>query len=122
MECTMRPWTVHRVPKERRWTDNLSFVMGQPWKHNKINEAGEEVILDTTPPAPSFHPATTVLPPTMYGEPVVRGMYVKEKDLGPDDGGTGYTGGCPGCKVLIKGTTATGHSGECRRMVKEKIS
>ena len=49
-------------------------------------------------------------------------MYVKKKDLGPDDGGIGYTAGCPGCKALIKGTAATGHSGDCRRRVKEKIS
>ena len=60
----------------------LSFVTGLSWKHSKNYEAGEEVVLDTTPPEPSFHPTTTVLPPTMSGEPVVRGMYVEKKDLG----------------------------------------
>ena len=55
MEGIMRPRTVHRVPKENRWTDNLEFVTGLPWKLNKDHEPGEEVLLDTVPRAPSSH-------------------------------------------------------------------
>ena len=29
-EGIMRPRTVHRVPKENRWADNLEFVTGLP--------------------------------------------------------------------------------------------
>lgn len=111
MERIMRPRTVDRVPKENRWADNSEFVTGVPWKLNKDHEPGEEVLLDIVPPAPPSHPSTTVLPPAMSG------------DLDPDEpGGIGYTGGRPGCKALIKGTTATGHNDDCRRRVGEKIS
>ena len=66
---------------------------------------------------------TTALPPTVSGEPVARRMYVKERDLDPDEpGGIGYTQGCPGCRAVIRGTThAIGHNEKCRRRVKEKI-
>ena len=33
-EGVFRPRTVARVPIEKRWIDNLSFVTALPWKHN----------------------------------------------------------------------------------------
>ena len=121
-------WFAFRIP-ERCLTRSgiflyLEFVPGLPSKPNNDHELGEEVLLDTIPPAPSSDPMATVLPPTVSGEPVVRRMYVKKRDLDPDEpGGIGYTIGCPGCKAIIKGTTyAIGQSEDCRRRVKEKIS
>ena len=62
----VRVRSVNRVPKQKRWEDNLSYVCGLPWKHNERHEAGEEVVFGPTPPEPSFHPVTATLPPT-YG-------------------------------------------------------
>ena len=112
MEGIMRPRTVHRAPQENRWKDNLEFIAGLPWKINKDHEPGEEVFLDTVPPAPSPHPMTPMLPPTVSGEPQVRRMYVKKADVDPaEEHGIGYTEGCPGCKALMKGSAyGVGHS------------
>ena len=33
-EGVFLPRTVRKVPVEKRWADNLSFVIGVPWKHN----------------------------------------------------------------------------------------
>ena len=118
----MRRRTVHKVPKEKRGTDNLSFVTGLPWKHSKNHEAGDEVVLDATHLEPSFHPTRTVLPPTTPWEPGVRGMYVKTNNLDPRGGGIGFTEGCPGCNALITGSIRTEHNGDCRLRVMEKIS
>ena len=62
-EGVFRPRTVRRVPVEKRWEDNLSFVTGVPWKHNTKHEAGEEVMLDAEPPVPSLKPVCSPLPP-----------------------------------------------------------
>ena len=81
------------------------------------------MLLDTIPPAPSSDPMATVLPPTVSGEPVVRRMYVKKRDLDPDEpGGIGYTEGCPGCEAVIEGTPyAIGHIEDCRPRVRGKL-
>lgn len=78
-EGVFRPRTISRVPAQKRWLDNLSFVTGLPWKHNASHEAGEEVMLDTEPPEPSSTPVCSPLPPKMLDEPMknLRGFYVK---------------------------------------------
>ena len=118
----MRPRTVHRVPQENRWKGNLELVNCMPWKINKDHEPGEEVFLDIVPPAPSPHPMTPMLPPTVSGEPGVRRMYVKQADVDPAEDGIGYTEGCVGCVVLMKGKVyAVVHNEDCRMRVKENI-
>ena len=121
----MRPRTVHRVPQEKRWKDKLEFVIGLPWKINKDHEPGEEVFLDIVPPAPSPHPMTPMLPPTVFGDPHVRRIHVKkEADLDPaEELGIGYTEGCPGCKALMKGSDyAVGYNEGCKRRVRERLA
>ena len=41
---------------EERLNDNLSLVIGLPWKHNAEHEVGEEVRLDVNAPEPSSNP------------------------------------------------------------------
>ena len=98
-----RPRTIARVPAETRWVDNLSFVIGLPWKHNVNHEVGEEVMLDTDAPEPSYTPMCSPLPPRMLEEPMrdLRGFYVKTPDLDPASGGIGFTDGCKCCRAII---------------------
>ena len=102
-EGVFRPRTISRVPAETRWIENLLFVTGLQWKHNVKREVGEEVMLDTEAPEPSYTPVCSPLPPRMLGEPMgdLRGFYVKIPDLDPASGGTGFTDGCKGCKAII---------------------
>ena len=103
-----RPRTVRRVPFEQRWVDNLSMVPWVPWKHNAKHEEGDEVLLSDEPPTPSTTPESTPLPPRSPQDPKIRDVrqfYVKQYDLDPDDGGIGYTDGCPGCRSIMYGAT-----------------
>ena len=102
------PRTIHRLPVEKRWVDDLSFVTGLPWKLNKEHEAGEDVVLDATPPAPSMEPTITSMPPTVTSEPTVRKFYVKVADLDPKSGCMGFAEGCAGCTAIILGKTRAG--------------
>ena len=87
-EGVFRPRTVYRVPAEERWIDNLSLVLGLPWKHNAGHEEGEEVMLDAYAPEPSSNPLGSPLPPRTLEEPmkVVKRFYVKTTDLDPSSG------------------------------------
>ena len=118
-EGVFRPRTIARVPAQKRWIDNLSFVTGLPWKHNASHEVGEEVMLDIEPPEPSFTPVCSPLPPRMLDEPMknLRGFYVKIPDLDPAGGGIGFTDGCKGCKAIIYGKSRVGHDNHCRHRV-----
>ena len=91
VDGTFRPRTIHRVPVEKRWVDNLSFVSGLPWKLNKDHDGDADVFVDENPPDPSVQPSTCRLPPTMVEEPVttVRQLYVKATDVDPSSGGLG---------------------------------
>ena len=60
-EGVFRPRTIARVPAETRWVENQSFVTGLPWKHNVNHEVGEEAMLDTYAPEPSFTPVCSPL-------------------------------------------------------------
>ena len=123
-----RPRTVRRVPLEQRWVDNLSMISCVPWKHNSRHEAGEEVLLSEEPPVPSMTSEVTAQPPRSSEDVKLRGVrqfYVKPYDLDPEDGGIGYTDGCPGCKAIIYGTASSNpraHSNKCRRRVIETAS
>ena len=121
---TFRPRTIHRVPVEKRWIDNLTFVSGLPWRLNKDHNGDAEVFLDENPPDPSLQPATCRLPPTMVEEPVttVRQFYVKATDVDPSSGGLGFMPGCPGCKAIINGKKSVAHSETCRLRVMEQAS
>ena len=123
-EGVFRPRTIARVPAETRWVDNLSFVTGLPWKHNVNHEVGEEVMLDTNAPEPSYTPVCSPLPPRMLEEPMkdVRGFYVKIPDLDPASGGRGFADGCKGCAAIISGKTRVGHEDHCRLRVIETAS
>jgi hypothetical protein len=92
-----------------------------PWKHNSRHEAGEEVLLSEEPPTPSMTPEVTPQPPRSPQDPKIRDVrqfYVKPYDLNPDDGGIGYTDGCPGCKSIVYGTEPRqAHSNKCRHRV-----
>ena len=124
-EGVFRPRTVARVPIEKRWIDNLSFVTGLPWKHNTKHEAGEEVMLDAEPPAPSLTPVCSPLPPRILEEPFMKDLrqfYVKAPDLDPGGGGIGFTDGCKGCKAIIYGKSRVGHDNHCRHRVIETAS
>ena len=115
-EGVFRAREVRRVPLESRWKDNLIFVKGLPWCHNDKHDAGEEVMLDLDPPAPSMTPATT-LPPPRGPEDMqkdLRGFYVKDYDLDPAKGGIGFTEGCKGCLTLMFGGSRVAHENHCR--------
>ena len=124
-EGVFRPRTVRRVPVEKRWEDNLSFVTGVPWKHNANHEAGEEVMLDAEPPVPSLKPVCSPLPPRILEEPClkdVRQFYVKKPDVDPARGGIGFTDGCKCCRAIIYGKPRVGHDSSCRHRVIETAS
>ena len=124
-EGVFRPRTVARLPVEKRWQENLSFVTGLPWKHNLKHEVGEEVMLDPEPPVPSDKPVTTQLPPRVQEEPSkdLRGFYVKTTDLDPAvQGGIRFTAGCKGCKAIMFGGKTVGHEAHCRHRVVKTAS
>ena len=120
-EGVFRPRTVHRVPVEKRWADNLKLVSGLPWKLNEDHDGDAEVFLNADPPEPSTQPRTSPLPPTMMQEPMnapVRSFYVRAKDVDPMSGGLGFTVGCPGCKAIINGAPRSiAHNESCRLRV-----
>ena len=125
-EGTIRPRTVHRVPVEKRWIDNLKFVSGLPWKLNKDHDGDSEVFLNMDPPEPSMQPKTSPLPPTMMEEPVhapARRFYVTARDVDPASGGLGFMPGCPGCVAIINGATrSVAHSETCRLRAMEQAT
>ena len=126
-EGVFRPRTVKRVPVEKRWGDNASFVTGTPWKQNSQHEVGEEVMLDVLgeAPTPSPTPVSSPLPPRTLGEPSVRNVrqfYVHKSDLDPKGGGIGFTDGCKGCRAIVYGKPRVGHDNHCRHRVIETAS
>jgi hypothetical protein len=124
-EGVFRPRTVGRVPVEKGWADNLSFVTGLPWKHNSTHEEGEEVTLDVVPPAPSSTPVCSPLPPRTLEEPYlknIRQLYVTRPDVDPAGGGIGFTDGCKGCRAIIYGKARVVHDNNCRHRVVETAS
>ena len=124
-EGVFRLRTVYRVPAEEMWNDNLSLVIGLPWKHNAEHEVGEDVMLDAYAPVPSSNPVGSPLPPRTLEEPmkVVKRFYAKTRNLDPSGGRIGWTAGCKGCEPISRGNVSqVAHSENCRMRVIEKTA
>ena len=96
---------IKMVPEIDAWDIELLLaVKGLPWDHLRADPAARIRL-----PAPEVH----VLPPPV-GEPAgpgARRVYIR-RDV--EIRKYGVTIGCPGCTAITAGTTAQGHSDECR--------
>ena len=106
---------IKMVPEVDAWDIELLLaVKGLPWDRRRADPAARIRL-----PAPEV-PPEHVLPPPV-GEPAgprPRRVYIR-RDVGIRK--YGVTIGCPGCMAIKAGTTAQGHSDECRARIEQKM-
>ena len=106
---------IRMVPQIDAWDIELLLAVKRlPWDRRRDDLAGRIRL-----PAPEV-PPEHVLPPPM-GEPagprsrrvyIIRDVEIRKY---------GVTIGCPGCMAITAGTTAQGHSDECRARIEQKM-
>ena len=103
-------------PEQSRWC-HIALLLafkGLPWDRRRADPAARIRLL--APEVPPEH----VLPP-LVGEPAgprSRRVYIR-RDV--EIRKYGETIGCPGCMAITPGTTAQGHSDECRARIEQKM-
>ena len=109
--------TIARRPIDERWTPgNMALVAGVPWRQSEHDDKadGEAWRMDVPPVvAPRMDDAE----PGEWKAVVPRRMGLRREDFEK----YGYSGGCPGCKALLKGTARQGHSDACRRRMEKEM-
>ena len=123
-EGVFRPIIIRRGPVESIWEDNLSLVIGLPWKHSQKHAIREEVMLGAYTPDPSLRPVGAPLPPAMIEETLkdARRFYVKTTDSNLASGGMLFTTGGKGCASIISGKSRFCHDEKRRVRVVGKVS
>ena len=106
---------IKMVPEIDAWdTELLLAVKGLPWDRRRADPAARIRL-----PAPEV-PPEHVLPPTVgeFAGPRARRVYIR-RDV--EIRKHGVTIGCLGCMAVTVGSTAQGHSDECRARIEQKI-
>ena len=113
-EGAIRAGTIRRVGGHRRWdAEGLEAVRGVPWKWDPDAEDVPDKLLvrmltdDEKKQLERPEPETG--PKTVYRMRLKRDDFIEK----------GFTDGCLGCKAILEGRGARGHTEACRRRMEE---
>ena len=109
--------TLRRRPDEEKWdAENLQLVGGVPWRTSDSDAKadGEAWKMDVPPAIPT---TTGEVEEDGWKEVVPRRAGLRREDFEKH----GYSGGCPGCTALLRGTARQGHSEACRKRMEKEL-
>ena len=110
----IRAGTLRRVGAHRRWNaEGLDVVRGVPWKWDPdAQEVHDKLLvrmLSEDEKKQLERPAPETGPKTVYRMRLKRDDFIEK----------GFTNGCLGCKAILEGSGARGHTEACRTRMEE---
>ena len=115
-EGVFRTRSVQRKPEESRWDKaSLGMVGGVPWQTSPDQDSAEVLMPTIDIPMEIRDPRQVPAPPMVDFQP--RRVYLRSKDVEK----FGATPGCRGCRAVMSGTTAAGHSEACRARITSEM-
>ena len=110
----IRAGTLRRVGAHRRWdAEGLDAVRGVPWKWDPDAEEVHDKLLvrmlSEDEKKQLERPAPETGPKTVYRMRLKRDDFIEK----------GFTNGCLGCKAILEGSGARGHTEACRTRMEE---